>query len=62
MEKNDIKKSLYKQNPKATFRFIRKGVAYYSTEIREGQTFQVFFEILSQFAIFTLYFNHPYVN
>ena len=39
------KKALYKQNPKATFKFIRKGVAYYTTEIREGQTFQIFFEI-----------------
>jgi hypothetical protein len=45
MEKNEVKKALYKQNPKATFRFIRKGFAYYRTEIREGQTFQIFFEI-----------------
>ncbi len=33
MEKNEIKKALYKQNPKATFKFIRKGVAYYLTII-----------------------------
>lgn len=43
MEKNEVKKALYKQNPKATFNFIRKGVAYYTTEINE--TFQIFFEI-----------------
>ena len=43
MEKNEVKKKLYKQNPKATFNFIRKGVAYYTTEINE--TFQIFFEI-----------------
>jgi hypothetical protein len=29
MEKNEIKKALYKQNPKAEFKFIRKGVSYY---------------------------------
>ena len=49
MEKNEVKKALYKQNPKATFNFIRKGVAYYRTEIRGEesipQTFQIFFEI-----------------
>jgi hypothetical protein len=37
-------KSPKRKNPKATFKFIRKGVAYYRTEIREGQTFQIFFE------------------
>jgi hypothetical protein len=31
MELNDIKKGLYKFKPIAKFRFIRKGVAYYST-------------------------------
>jgi hypothetical protein len=49
MEKNEVKKALYKQNPKATFKFIRKGVSYYTTEIRGEeiipQTFQIFFEI-----------------
>lgn len=29
MEKNDVVKSLYRQNPVAYFRFIRMGVAYY---------------------------------
>lgn len=33
MEKNEIKKALYKQNPKAVFKLIRKEVAYYSTII-----------------------------
>lgn len=36
MEKNDIKKALYKQNPTATLTFIRKGTAYYETQIEEG--------------------------
>ena len=49
MEKNEVKKALYKQNPKATFNFIRKGVAYYRTEIRGEesipQTLPIFFEI-----------------
>ena len=31
MEKNEIKKALYKHNPIAYFKFIRKGVAYYET-------------------------------
>ena len=29
MDKNEVKKALYKQNPIANFKFIRKGVAYY---------------------------------
>ena len=33
MEKNEIKKELYKQNPKAQLEYIRKGKAYYSTMI-----------------------------
>jgi hypothetical protein len=33
MEKNEIKKALYKQNPKAQLERIRKGNAYYSTTI-----------------------------
>jgi hypothetical protein len=51
MEKNEIKKFLYKQNPKATFDYIRKGVAYYRTTIRINgenelpQSLQVFFQI-----------------
>jgi hypothetical protein len=35
MEKNDIKKALYKQNPIASFKMIRKGVAYYTTSIKD---------------------------
>jgi len=31
MEKNEIKKELYKQKPMAALDFIRKGDAYYST-------------------------------
>jgi hypothetical protein len=31
MEKNEIKKELYKQKPMAALDFIRKGIAYYST-------------------------------
>ena len=40
MEKNEIKKELYKYNPQAYLKMIRKGVAYYEamlhnvTEIR----------------------------
>jgi hypothetical protein len=33
MEKNEIKKLLYRQNPKATFDYIRKGHAYYTTTV-----------------------------
>lgn len=29
MEKNEIVKALYRQNPTAYFRFVRMGVAYY---------------------------------
>jgi hypothetical protein len=29
MDRNEIVKALYKQNPTACFRFIRMGVAYY---------------------------------
>lgn len=32
-EKNEIKKELYKQKPTAFFNFIRKGEAYYCTEL-----------------------------
>ena len=42
MEKNDIKKELYKQKPIANILFIRKGVAYYTTTIKfEGQTYAI---------------------
>jgi hypothetical protein len=33
--KNEIKKALYKQKPKARLRFIRKGVAYYYADLEE---------------------------
>ena len=33
MEKNEIKKALYKQKPMAQFTMIRKEVAYYQTTI-----------------------------
>ena len=29
MEKNELKKLLYREKPKAEFRYIRKGTAYY---------------------------------
>jgi len=50
MEKNEIKKLLYKQKPEAELLYIRKGVAYYNTRIStEGnpisQTMGVFFEV-----------------
>ena len=46
MEKNEVKKALYKQNPKAEFKFIRKGVAYYLTVIEnENEPVQINFEI-----------------
>lgn len=46
MKKIEIKKSLYKQKPEATFNFIRKGVAYYTTELNvEGEPINVNFEV-----------------
>lgn len=33
MELNDIKKALYKENPRAVLKHIRKGVVYYSAHI-----------------------------
>lgn len=47
MEINEIKKALYKQNPKAEFKFIRKGVAYYSTiiESENYEPVEIKFEI-----------------
>jgi hypothetical protein len=33
MELNEIKKSLYKENPRAVLRMIRKSVAYYSANL-----------------------------
>jgi hypothetical protein len=37
MDRNEIKKALYKQNPKAEFKFIRKGSAYYLTVIESDK-------------------------
>lgn len=46
MEINEIKKALYKQNPKAEFKFIRKGVAYYLTIIESGsEPVEIRFEV-----------------
>lgn len=35
MNKNEIKKALYRQKPIARLDFIRKGVAYYTTQIND---------------------------
>ncbi len=40
MEINEIKKALYKQNPKAGIVFIRKGVAYYRCMLEDGESIQ----------------------
>jgi hypothetical protein len=46
MEKNEIKKALYKQNPEANFQLIRKGVAYYAGMVDiEGYEHEIRFEI-----------------
>ena len=43
MEKNELKKALYKQNPIAGLVFIRKGTAYYRCNLEDGTLVQ--FEI-----------------
>jgi hypothetical protein len=49
MERNELKKALYKQNPMATFQNIKNGVAYYNTYVRIGEpileNYQIKFEI-----------------
>ena len=46
MENNEIKKALYKQNPKAEFKFIRKEVAYYLAIIEsESEPVEIRFEV-----------------
>lgn len=47
MEKNEIKKELYKQKPIAEFQYIRKGKAYYNTTVEDAVLGRVFvkFEI-----------------
>ena len=42
MEKNEIKKALYKQKPQARFTMIRKGNAHYYADLEE---MRVHFEI-----------------
>lgn len=46
MEKNEVKKELYKQNPKAELKFIRKGDAYYLTTVEfESKPVQINFKV-----------------
>ena len=46
MEKNEVKKALYKQNPMAMFNYIKQGVAYYKTIVDIGDyEHQITFEI-----------------
>ena len=41
MEKNEIKKELYRNNPKAELKFIRKGVAYYESLLSNEQEISI---------------------
>ncbi len=43
MDKNEVKKAVYKQKPKAFVRFIRKSVAYYDAILEDDTkiTFEV---------------------
>ena len=45
--KNEIKKCLYRQKPKATLLFIRKGVAYYESKIEynDNKEYIINFEV-----------------
>lgn len=50
MEKNEIKKLLYKQKPEAELLYIRKGIAYYDARVRISEDpiiemMTVFFEV-----------------
>ncbi len=49
MEKNEIKKALYKQKPKARLLFIRKGSAFYTARVKDGETEEssitIYFEV-----------------
>ncbi len=49
MKKNEIKKALYKQKPKARLLFIRKGSAFYIARVKDGETEEsrvsVYFEV-----------------
>ncbi len=38
MEKNEIKKALYREKPIARFIMIRQGNAYYCTTLKDGST------------------------
>jgi hypothetical protein len=51
MEKNEIKKELYRQKPEAELLYIRKGIAHYDTKIRIKE------EPIIQFK--TLFFEVP---
>jgi hypothetical protein len=56
MEKNDIKKALYKEKPLATLLHIRKGSAYYFTSLADGT--RVDFEVPVNDMGDTDYLNH----
>jgi hypothetical protein len=43
MELNEVKKSLYKEKPVATFTQILKGICYYETSLQDGT--KVFFSV-----------------
>jgi len=43
MEKTEIKKALYKQNPTATLLFIQNGVAFYETSLDDGTV--IYFDV-----------------
>jgi hypothetical protein len=45
MEKNEIKKQLYKEKPEAKLIMIRKGVAYYGAKIRPNLTYMASFQV-----------------
>lgn len=46
MDKNEIKKALYKQNPNAALMYIRKGHAYYKAMIERDSNFnEVIFKV-----------------
>ena len=46
MEKNEIKKALYKQKPIATLLFIRKEVAYYTASVEmDDANYAIRFEV-----------------
>lgn len=49
MEKNEIKKKLYKQNPNAKFLFMKNGIAYYYADLPEERIrFQIPFSDMGE--------------